>query len=211
LLMEDASSSVQVVGQLSIAAYRITWGKMVVPKLLSLIDSKASYSSSQKTWVLLLMTIFNSVLAPCLATIVTDRQCLYDSFFGTTDVQSSYAITYCERVSPTSLNCQRQSVLEVDSVYSPPVIYNYQCSSAILQNFVPVMLYTYSYVIFASPLGYMLLTQVSPFWMSDFFHTKLPWIVWPLEYGAHCSTLFKPELILAALNSSIAVLLTFGL
>lgn len=210
-LVEGASSDIQIVGQLTIAAFRIGWGKAVVPKLLSLIDSRASYSSSQKTWVLLLMTIFNSVLAPCLATIVTDRQCLYDSFFGTSEVQSSYSIAYCERVSPITLDCQRVNVLDVDSVYFPPVIYNYQCSSAILHNFVPVMLYTYSYVIFAAPISYMLLTQVSPYWMQSFYNTKFPWIVWPLEYGEHCTSLFKPELILAALHSNIAVLLTFGL
>lgn len=210
-LMEGASSGIQLLGQVSAAAYRIAWGKIVVPNLLSMVDSKASYSSSQKTWVLLLMTIFNSVLAPCLATIVTDKRCLYDAFFGTAEVHSSYSIAYCDRVSPTSLNCQRVELLEVESVYSPSVVYNYQCSAAMLHNFVPVMIYSYSFVIFTSPFTYMLLTQVSPFWMAESLRSKLPWILWPLEFSDHSSSLFKPELILASLHSNIAVLLTFGL
>eukprot|EP00602_Paraphysomonas_sp_CaronLab_P002023 CAMPEP_0185022924 /NCGR_PEP_ID=MMETSP1103-20130426/5638_1 /TAXON_ID=36769 /ORGANISM="Paraphysomonas bandaiensis, Strain Caron Lab Isolate" /LENGTH=1156 /DNA_ID=CAMNT_0027555249 /DNA_START=506 /DNA_END=3973 /DNA_ORIENTATION=+ len=163
IFLDNSSSTQQLFAQVCMAFFRISYSKLVVPRLIHTMSYLGgSYTSTQKTRVLLVITVFNSVVAPCLATLVSDKECMYDAFFGTSEISSSYDVTYCQRISFVSLRCEIYTTVSYSSLYAPPVIYNYMCGAAVLKNFVPVLLYTYGYVTIVGPIMYILLSQVDP-------------------------------------------------
>jgi hypothetical protein len=102
----------------------------------------------------LYMNIFNFIIGPVLLTLFTDSDCFLYFYSGEPQMfinfispitSCSYTSKYLKNVLLYAIQCS--SVLQpYSNVMRPSFTYYNQCSSAVLTNFVPVLIYSYSQV-----------------------------------------------------------------
>jgi hypothetical protein len=95
--------------------------------------------------LLIILSLFNSVFAPCLAVLLVSPECFYYVITSPPHVEVSYEFVQCEGIYNTlnGLNCVGKSEITHSSSFQPAFSYSYQCSSALLENFVDVYLLRY--------------------------------------------------------------------
>jgi hypothetical protein len=92
------------------------------------------------------MTIFNNVIAPCLAVLVISPQCWYYAIEEPPEVSVSYHFFECQGIyySPsTGYHCLGKQYAERTTSYVPSAIYSNQCSSDQLENFANIYITRY--------------------------------------------------------------------
>eukprot|EP00981_Chlorochromonas_danica_P007589 scaffold1816_cov192-Ochromonas_danica.AAC.1 len=96
------------------------------------------------------LMLFNTIVAPCLATMVASSDCFYYVFASPDTITASYSFQEC--VVFTEINCAayRTSTHSID--FSPPFSYTYQCSSAMLVDYAYVFAYKYVLIGILYPL-----------------------------------------------------------
>ena len=111
------------------------------------------------TLAILGIILFNSVIIPVMAEAVIDPHCFYPVLFTPDPVPVSYTI-YGICLAPytdyAGTYCSYTSV-QLSTTYIPPFIYTYECSSALLVNYVTVFVYLYLSLTFLSHLGVMII------------------------------------------------------
>ena len=146
--------------QASIAVFKFGWSQFVAV----LVTTGAGALRQQRgvDTFLLSLQLFNFVVAPCLATAVSDSNCFYN-LFNRQSAQSGASHGQClilaldnadgqigfECVSSTGLTGLAQPLY-------PPFVYHYQCSSALIVNYVPVLLYTFVFISVGAPAALLL-------------------------------------------------------
>jgi hypothetical protein len=89
---------------------------------------------------------FNIVIAPVLAAMTVDISCFQGLFVPPNTIESSYRVTECllYKLSETGRPyCTGASELFVTSSFVTPFSYSYQCSSSIIENYVPICIAMY--------------------------------------------------------------------
>jgi hypothetical protein len=170
---EVISPNYLILLQSSLSAFKIGWACLYVPWAMS---NLRSFSVGSQLRHQVTMYIVVVVVSPVLAAAATDQRCFYEAIFGSPSITTSYSVpsiqqscteflVYDEGISDgfpqASIDCS--NTYETTTVYStatPPFIYSYQCGSAILVDFVPVLVYTY---VFSS--------IILPFIRFTFLHT----------------------------------------
>ena len=141
--------------QASLALFKFGWNQLTAMVALSRFSS----SSEQRAVDVLLssLQVFNFVLAPCIATAVSDSNCFYELFSrqpsqaGSANGQCfNYEYAYINgTVVPVCLQFTESAGLA--QPFNPPFVYHYQCGSALIVNYVPVLLYAFVFGSVASP------------------------------------------------------------
>lgn len=198
--------------QAALALFDICWNTFIITRILLLFPLLMRSKIRVKLHLILL--IFNSILAPILATSLTDRNCLADLFQLGDEIQSSGTYKLCDSIDTTEFNCITQTTVTLSTSFFPPFAYSYQYSSAVLVNFIPVFILTYSF------LGYI---QPILLYSMTYFITKLkrednsiliilPSILWPNYSHKHeDKKVLLANPIISGLLHHIIVLLTFGI
>lgn len=89
-----------------------------------------------------LITLFNTIVVPCLATAIADSNCLYYAFTPPPSVSSTYQFSEC--VVFNSFGCTNSIITnQMNFSYQPPFLYSYQCSSALLLGYAYVFVVKY--------------------------------------------------------------------
>lgn len=106
--------------------------------------------------ILLMISIFTNVLAPYISSFFINPNCFYYTVSTMEPISSSYSFPQCYRFDASSGNVGCTGYVSVTRQMSfiPPFIYNYQCSSSLIQSFNAV--YIYRYVISGIVLPLML-------------------------------------------------------
>jgi Leucine-rich repeat (LRR) protein len=97
-----------------------------------------------------LTILLNNIVFPAIAILIVSPDCFYNAFFAASDVSSSYTYEVCARYSALDDGiCLQYLSYPVNSSYSPPFIYSYQCASIIIINYaaVFVLMFTFEGVI----------------------------------------------------------------
>lgn len=119
----------------------------------------------------LAMLAFNNILAPFIASATTDARCFKSAFYSPPLVVATYDETravlqsayFGEYRAGSGLylpDMARSFILHtptqqsMSSFFSPPFIYTYQCSSSLLQSYVPVFVLVGTISTFATPCKY---------------------------------------------------------
>jgi Leucine-rich repeat (LRR) protein len=132
--------------QIGVAIIKLIWTVAFVKRIFLFILTKFETEEKEKlilTQVSLLskLNIFNSVVSPLISAIIFDPNCFKYLFFSSEAVETGYD-------SDLGVFCLNNVCFEMtakDSIsYSPPFIYNYQCTSALLSEFVSVFVYKYA-------------------------------------------------------------------
>jgi hypothetical protein len=119
--------------------------------LYQLFYTDSSLSSSDLIFLLILI-LFNNIIAPFFSIAIISPDCFYYAFFAAANVDSSYS--YCEYFLVIGKGdkdiCEQEAV--ADTTYNPPYYYSYQCSSQLPVNYSPVYIYMFILVGFLQPL-----------------------------------------------------------
>jgi hypothetical protein len=108
-------------------------------------NSEAHRYNRQILLILLFISIFTNVLAPYISSFFFNPNCFYYTVSTIPAVTSSYSFTQCIRyqVFYNEAACSQYVELTRSMTYIPPFIYNYQCSSSLIQSFTAVYVYRY--------------------------------------------------------------------
>jgi hypothetical protein len=139
--------------QLGMAFFKLGWGVTFIKRIFLLIlkhfDESAAYDENNygKVQLLSLLNIFNIVLVPVISTAMFDSNCFKFIFLSPEPVTVAYSMDFSCLVAVSKSNSTYSclDVTERNSItYTPPFIYNYQCSSAILTEFITIFVYKYT-------------------------------------------------------------------
>jgi hypothetical protein len=156
LIMDTLSVTELFFVQVAMSLFKLIWKNTYVTYATKVLEEESRFSLSTITVHQTLMYLFNFIAGPLLATLFTDSTCLYYAVEGQSSVTSSYFIQTVSVESCASLVynhvanvdytiCNYIEVTQVQtSVLTPPWIYSYQCSSALLNNYIPVLFYVYT-------------------------------------------------------------------
>ena len=184
------------------------------------------------------------IVAPCLAVMLTDSQCFLNVFFAPDNLESvfayqeclSFSLSFAKEVTCTSYGAGAPVV----TVFQPPFLYSFQCSTALLTNYVPVFLVQYALSGTVLPLMRLSVffylrkllidndtktLQITkeqlydvPYWRQKIYDAT-PTVLWPVQYAMK----YRPEkfertankyvqapMILFSIVGGFTILLTFG-
>jgi hypothetical protein len=94
---------------------------------------------------LITISLFNCVVAPCLAVLLVSPACFYYVITSPATVDVSYKFVECEGIYDTlqGFVCVGRSIVTHNASYLPAFSYSYQCSSSLLSYFVDIYLLRY--------------------------------------------------------------------
>ncbi len=217
------STRIVFTAQLSIALFKLFWNDFAVKNLIKVssryfennrFEENLNVEISTMTFIVL----FNTIIAPCLATAAVDPSCFVNSVIQPPPVTSTFPNFACGPYSAVA-DCRVTSGenSQLTTSYDPPFIYNYQCTSAILTNYASVYVYMFLMVAFIKPLFLVVMERIYKQVPRDsLLHVAIDNTIYNLLKPAKKSelknnqVLFKKERFILRLLSKLAVFLTFG-
>jgi hypothetical protein len=200
--------------QVLMAMFKLVWNIIFIRKMVSWLSP---YEKSV-TRLHVGMLVFNSILAPGLATALTDTSCFSDIFTGTSSITSSYSLTTCiESYQVANGNivntvCTHYETVTYQTQFYPPFIYYYTCGTKLLTLYTPVFVYLYTILLIASNLVYFCFAAAKTSWIPIWILSKIDGIVRPNDrLKILFERLIRSHSIQALLTQHIVVLLTFGI
>ena len=109
-------------------------------------EAKIKDYERQVSQILIWLSLFNSVIAPCLAVLLVSPQCFYYMIREPSRISVSYRFFQCDGIyySPSQgYICLGKSISTHTTSYSPAFSYSYQCTSSLLANFANIYLFRY--------------------------------------------------------------------
>ena len=222
-LLESSSldSSVKLLANFAMAIIKLFWNLFVVPFSIEFTAKILGHEYHHLKWMIAFLLLFNNIAAPSVATALTDDKCYEQLIAPSCEIDAFYELPVCNIYSldvATGLReCFEYINLSIETPFNAPFIYNYQCSSSIIVNYVPVFLFVYAFLSLMFPLifGVLLFPSVYtnlPQQLKDVVPSLLvpPEILQLYPQSPHVPVI-RPNRIIATLMSHFAVLLTFGI
>jgi hypothetical protein len=161
------SSGISTGGRISIqfgvALFKLIWAAAIVKRLLltllKIFDSSANYDVNgfERIQLLSFLSVYNVVVVPVFATAIFDSSCFKYVFFTPAAITLEYPLTIPVLMSDTSNGTTFQyfaeSYVESSISFTPPFIYNYQCTSTLLTEFITIFVYKYAVSMLMMMLG----------------------------------------------------------
>ena len=143
---------------------------------------------------------------------MTDPSCFLTKFFGVPPVAGEYfSVPVCIQFDYVTGLCSELGFRDIVHSFIPGFTYNFQCSSVLLTNYVPVFLYSYALGFTSSLFASVLLCRVKKKNVPKILLFVLPSIIWPEEVEDGHGRLVRLQDVLSSLMSGFTVLLTFGM
>jgi len=197
--------------QLSIAIFKLSWNIQVVGFLILWYSVGTTTNSLSSMRLRLFILVLNTVIAPMLATLFSDRRCFYDIIFPPPALVTEYSYPYCSTARP-DFSCAKYTQLITTFSTAPPFQYSSQCTSALVMNFVPIVMYVYIIISLAVPTIFFLATVVPAKSVPDFILQCAPGMLWPQEVlNGNCKYIIRADNLMVSQVLHMCVLLTFGL
>jgi Leucine-rich repeat (LRR) protein len=229
----NLTTTVDLSIRLAVALFKLLWDGTVLSRL---------FDANQYSNMKLTVHLLNSIFIPCLVTAFTSPSCYRGLLISPDPITSSYEYLTCTLyvVGVAQSTCLRVGVDHVEvAPFTPPFSYNYMCGSTILSAYIPVYLYSYTFLC-VFPLLYTTLLSQLPSYDTIPFPTLfgIPGIVWPVYWtgvrrergrggerdgkssslfsSSHSDQVISKQLFstnrrLTNISKHLAVLLTFGL
>eukprot|EP01039_Chlorochromonas_danica_P005773 gene5773-6357_t len=203
--------------QILMAAFKLAWNVFALRVLINYLPSHRS--SSVRLHVVLL--VFNSLLAPCLATAFTDSNCFRDVFIAPQAITVSYNLNTCvENYQEYNYNdytvhtvCTHYQDRVFTTAFTPSFIYYYTCGSKLLTLYTPVFIYIYTMILILLPLLYFVMAVVPrAYWPpGGYLLRQVDGVLRPNDRGVvNFNRLVRARPMQAFMIHHIIILLTFG-
>ena len=151
-----------------------------------------------------ILILFIRIIAPTLSTILTDGNCLYYLFVGTSSINTKYSVQKCMYFNALTLACDFYVPNTFVTSFTPPFNYNSTCRNSIITRYVPVVIFTTFLTTYFAPIMYVLLC-INRDKIPKAFMSKNS-LIWP-----EITIFSRRDFILVLITSEIAVILTFGI
>jgi hypothetical protein len=151
-----------------------------------------------------ILILFIRIIAPTLSTILTDGNCLYYLFVGTSSISTKYSVQKCLYFNTLTLACDYYVQNTFVTSFTPPFNYNSSCRNSIITRYVPVVIFTTFLTTYFAPVMYVLL-YINRDKIPKAFMSKNS-LIWP-----EITIFSRRDFILVLITSEIAVILTFGI
>lgn len=211
---DDIGTSTKIGVQVLMAAFKIVWNIFALRVLITQLPYK---KSSVKLHVSML--VFNSILAPCLATAFTDSSCFRDCFVAAPGITISYVLrtcvesyqTYDMKTNTVTTVCTHYTDTVNSNMFTPSFIYYYTCGSKLLTIYIPVFIYIYTILITFLPILYVTFAAVkTERWPAPLLR-QLDGALRPHDRGKVVfDKLVRPRSMQAFMIHHVIILLTFG-
>eukprot|EP00981_Chlorochromonas_danica_P000962 scaffold233_cov174-Ochromonas_danica.AAC.2 len=130
----------------ALSVFKVFWSMVVQFAVvhylqpLQHLSSKTGLDESNVHFMSSLM-LFNTIVAPCLATLVASSDCFYYVFASPAEISASYTFEQCTRFDNVGCMLEAPTTRSID--FAPPFSYSFQCSSAMLVDYAYVFAYKY--------------------------------------------------------------------
>jgi Leucine-rich repeat (LRR) protein len=140
----DNNPEIQLI-QITLSLFKLVWNTVLISNSLKWLTNSSTELLLNPLLFRFLIKLINFVVIPCLATSLISDSCYLKLF-----QQQTAPLLYDMRCSGVkgidngTVTCTGSfENLLADDVFTPPFIYSFQCTSAIIANYVPVLLYSY--------------------------------------------------------------------
>jgi Leucine-rich repeat (LRR) protein len=122
-------------------------------------DEATIQTTLRRVRLLTNIIVFNKIIAPFIASIFFEYNCFYYLVHAPPTMQTKYKFIQCvkEIADHSIISCIDYDTLTRLVSYSPPFVYSYQCSSALLHDFVEVFLSHYIISTFLIPVYFIVM------------------------------------------------------
>lgn len=206
LSLLSASSTtfeLKVILQIGLAVLKLFWNYCVLNVMIGILKQWEGFSADTYRLRHTLL-VWNTILAPCVAALFTDRLCFYEYFFDTSTLNTFVTASY------DSINNSTAEYVYQENSIQLPFMYYYTCSSQILTSYIPIFLYTYSFLPFISIGLIAVMSGLNSKYLNKLVLAVIPGIVRPAEYHKFRKFIYA-EGIMSSLVLHVNVLMTFGL
>lgn len=242
MLSGSTSFVATTMAQICLAVFDLIWNWSVVTMFLNWFATVTAISRGSLIKFKVMVFVFNSVVASCIVAAVSDPDCLKNLFVAQDTIVSVYSYPYCYTLEFQDLDrCAVMSTANVATSYNPPFMYDFQCGSAMITDYVPVFMFVYIFTGFVMPAIFLFLIWWGADSLPRVLVEKLPGIFFPgatdqldvvkqdestdssnstcrgagsiVVDTSHriCSSVAKPESLVSSLMHHFVVLLTFGI
>jgi Leucine-rich repeat (LRR) protein len=229
---QQLPSSLKLLFKILLSFFDFIWGNFVLSKLIT--SSLSFMRSKVRVRLHLALLIFNGIIAPVLASLITDSNCLNSLVSSQDEITSNAQFTFCKRLAishsmmamamaPMSQGeeempsmdpiCLEYDSMTLSTSYIPPFTYSYQCTSSILTNFIPVFFFSCIVLTFIFPLINTLLASLASnhSGLSPYLQ-RLPGVLYPeLSVRNPHHLVMHSGIVLSGILQQIVILLTFGI
>ena len=103
---------------------------------------------------------FIGIAVPFIATLFSSDLCIYQYLPSGTPEKISIQYSYSLCIEFYDGSCFPSSIVDIPSSleFQPPPVYSGQCRNAVLQNYLPLVIYACAFQAFANPVIYFLFT-----------------------------------------------------
>ena len=209
--LREMSGHSKLLIQFSMAAFKSLYGIAIIPACSAMLVDR----DIDKTWFTVTSLIFNGIIAPAVVTAFTSPSCFQGLLVDPAPFNSAYSYVACSATVELGARffCVEYAEVSVDVIpVTPPLTYNYMCTSVLLAAYIPVYLYVYGLQIILQLLVPVLRRQ----WVSmpASIRRMEHGMLWPDNWSpdSHSSwQLLKSHTVVSSFLGHIALLLTFGL
>ena len=195
--------------QVTYSLWTVFWDLVAVPLLLKYFKA----SPGQQFKGRIGCRLFSLIVASSLTTLLADPLCYRYLLESAPTIESSYTIPQCTAsiFSDGNIVCVRQGVLAYTTVFTPPFIYSRLCSSAIITNFSPVIIYSSIFQTISYPLLHIIAAKLFKNGKRAFGLPHMLWAPDPAWSPSEKSQYLKLPKTFASAFYYLALLLTFGI
>lgn len=196
--------------QLGLATSKSLWNVVAVRMLVRWYSAQYNDTNSlQPMRLRLFILVANNVFAPLVATLFTDERCFAEILFlPPHDVTVEYDYPFCYTTNPDG-SCFLWSPLPSSYTFAPPFLYSSQCTSALLVNYIPIVIYVYTLHSLIAPVVYFTAMLTSSKRIPESMAMSVPGMLWPHENGRFPRIIHAKDIAVSQMLH-LAVLLTFG-
>jgi Leucine-rich repeat (LRR) protein len=228
LAIDHLTGATLLLVQVSLVVFKLLWSSIAIPWLILQIRTKSYDYYSH--WMF--MTLFVFIGAPIAASFWESSSCFLYVLTRPREISFSFQVpafecstncgSECGRDCHTvcSSSCEFSSLETIYGNVLPPWIYSYQCSSAIITNYVPVITISYFVSGIAIPIILLMMANNSHYLLGttrNVFKSFVCEALWCSD-GSSVSAVLRDGSIQVMLQKltvkyilDLAVLVTFGL
>jgi hypothetical protein len=119
------------------------------------------YSSLDISFITIVI-ILNNIFFPILAIFIVSPECFYNALFAAPAITSFYNYVICQRANILVPDvCFSTVTLSESSSFSPPFIYDFECFSVAIINYVPVFIIMFTFEGIINPVMKLLIKWFS--------------------------------------------------
>jgi hypothetical protein len=172
----SANEKYTVFLEIALSLFNLTFLFTLVPSLLKYLENYTHFTLSELTLFYIHLAIMSTIVAPIMAILFINVQCFNYLFVPDDEISVIYENIYCKNYGKGKFNDRQDCVQTfnerlnsqisyayelVTAKFTPSVVYNNQCSDAVITSYAPIVLYGAIFSVIANALMFLIALLVS--------------------------------------------------